>query len=347
MKKLTWLLLFSSFVINLNAAEGDTLSVKWQLYIDWYYKHTTKREGTLDGPTFLYNYRKTGEPSLNLGLANVELQKGRVQAKLGVMAGDYVKYNLNGEKKFAQLFYQANISCQISKNKDLWIEAGIFPSHIGIESAISFDQFNLTRSLAAENSPYYEAGAKVYWKSKEGKYFVNALVLNGWQTTTLETKSPALGFQFTWTPSPRFQINYSNFLQNGHIKPGVTKRLFHNWYLNTKLSGTVDLAAGFDLGYDKYQFGNYHWYTLYSTLKWQLLPESAVGARFEYFNDTKNTIIQGIDYVWSSSFNVDRIIDDAFKFRMEIRWFDASRLYFNNKKSLFMYTLSFCAKLGN
>ena len=75
MKNLTWLLLFCSIATNLLASEGDTLSVKWQLYIDWYYKQNTNIKYSSEAPRFLYNYRVSGQPALNLGLANVELQR--------------------------------------------------------------------------------------------------------------------------------------------------------------------------------------------------------------------------------------------------------------------------------
>jgi hypothetical protein len=36
------------------------------------------------------------------------------------------------------------------------------PSHIGGETSLSFQNFNYTRSLVAENSPYYETGLESY-----------------------------------------------------------------------------------------------------------------------------------------------------------------------------------------
>jgi len=45
---------------------------------------------------------------------------------------------------------------KIHKTKILWIDAGIFGSHIGIESAVGKDSWNSTRNISADNSPYYE-----------------------------------------------------------------------------------------------------------------------------------------------------------------------------------------------
>jgi len=349
MKNITWLLLFSSLAMNLRAAEGDTLSVKWQLYIDWYYKQNANIKNSSEAPKFLYNYRVSGQPALNLGLANVELQKGRLQAKLGVMAGDYVEYNLPDENNYARLFYQANIGYQLSSKHNLWAEAGIFPAHIGAETAIGFDHHNLSRTMAADNSPYYETGARLYWKSHSGKYYINALVLNGWQTSQLKEKNPSWGFQFTWNPVNYFSFNYSNYFEKNKESNFRLQRVFQNFFITSRLSPTVDMIGGFDLGYDRYRFQNARWYTVYTTLKWSLFKTGAVGARMEYFNDPQNVIIlnRNASEIMSSSFNIDKSLEEWGKLRFEVRWFNATRHAFEGKKSLFMYTLGFCARLGN
>ena len=44
----------------------------------------------------------------------------------------------------------------------MWIDAGIFFSHIGSESWISRDNPTNTRSLAADFTPYYETGIRCH-----------------------------------------------------------------------------------------------------------------------------------------------------------------------------------------
>ena len=61
------------------------------------------------------------------------------------------------------------------------ITAGIFTSHIGFESAVSKDCWTLTRSILADNSPYYESGARLTYTSNNNKWLISALALNGWQ----------------------------------------------------------------------------------------------------------------------------------------------------------------------
>ena len=83
------------------------------------------------------------------------------------MLGNYAQYNLSAETNWAQFIYNANIGIKLSKKNNLWLDAGLMPSHIGAESAISDDCWSLTRSLSAENSPYYETGIKLNYTSKE------------------------------------------------------------------------------------------------------------------------------------------------------------------------------------
>ena len=110
---------------------------------------------------FLYSYNRHNEFNLNLGLVKANYSSENVRANLALMAGTYAQDNLSAEQDALKLINEANVGFKISKTKNIWIDAGIMPSHIGWESAIGKDNMNLTRSLAAENSPYFETGAKI------------------------------------------------------------------------------------------------------------------------------------------------------------------------------------------
>ncbi len=64
-------------------------------------------------------------------------------------------------------FYEGNVGIKLSENNNLWLDVGVFPSHIGFESAVGKDNWALTRSLNAENTPYFESGAKVSYTSEK------------------------------------------------------------------------------------------------------------------------------------------------------------------------------------
>ena len=121
------------------------------------------------------------------------------------MAGTYPQDNMVAEQGALRYINEANIGVKISENKNLWIDAGIMPSHIGWESAIGKDNYTLTRSIAAENSPYFETGVRLSYTTDNGKWYLSGLVLNGWQRIAKPegNQSISFGHQVTYKPSEK------------------------------------------------------------------------------------------------------------------------------------------------
>ncbi|MFN8396073.1 MAG: outer membrane beta-barrel protein [Bacteroidia bacterium] len=67
---------------------------------------------------------------------------------------------------------------------------------------IGKDCWTLTRSMVADNTPYFESGLKVGHTSADGKWFISGLILNGWQRMShpVGYNLPAVGHQLTWKP---------------------------------------------------------------------------------------------------------------------------------------------------
>ena len=64
-----------------------------------------------------------------------------------------------------------------------------------------------------------------------------------------------------------------------------------------------------------------------------MFKTGAVGARMEYFNDPQNVIILNpyASAIMSSSFNIDKLLEEWGKLRFEVRWFNATRYVFEGK----------------
>jgi hypothetical protein len=124
----------------------------------------------------------------------------KVRANFALMTGSYANANLAAEPEVLKNIFEANAGVKISSKKNVWIDAGIFASHIGFESAIGRDCWTLTRSMLADNSPYYESGVKFSYTSDNGEWFVSGLFLNGWQRIQRveANNTPAVGHQLTW-----------------------------------------------------------------------------------------------------------------------------------------------------
>lgn len=134
-------------------------SFHFSAFADVYFHTTFPQQKPFDRPDFLYNHKQQYTPGINLAMAKASYKGKRLQVNVGLMAGDYARYNLASEPALLRHVYEANIGWKFSSAISL--EAGILPSHIGLESAISKDALTLSRSFIAENSPYYETGAKL------------------------------------------------------------------------------------------------------------------------------------------------------------------------------------------
>ena len=147
-------------------------------FLDMYYGFDFNQPASNTRPDFLFNHHRHNKIHANLALLQLHLDQDRYRANLGVMGGTYAQRNLAHEPKLLRHVYAANMGVALNQRSSLWLDVGVMPSHIGFESAISADNPTLTRSLAAENSPYYLAGARLSWDASPN-WQLAALVLGG------------------------------------------------------------------------------------------------------------------------------------------------------------------------
>lgn len=328
MKKIILTALIAFGFSNLHAQEESKSPFTFSGYVDVYYSYDFGKPENHTKPGFFYNYNRSNEVNLNLGLAKVNYSKGNVRANLALMAGTYAQYNMSAEQDLLQNVYEANVGVKISQKHDLWIDAGIMPSHIGFESAIGKDFVNLTRSILAENSPYYETGVKIGYTSDSGKWYLAAMYLNGWQRIQkIEgNQTPAFGTQVTYKPSDRVILNWSTYIGNEQPDADKKWRYFNNFYGQFKVAEKVNLTTGFDIGSqqsakgsDKYDV----WFSPVLILQYKPTDKIQLAARGEYYSDEKGVIIatetpNGFK-TYGFSANFDYLVTDNVMFRIEAR----------------------------
>jgi hypothetical protein len=214
------------------------------------------------------------------------------------------------------------------------------PSHIGFESAIGADSWTLTRSLLAENSPYYETGLKISYYSKNEKLYVAALVLNGWQRIRLPAniQPPSYGLQATYKPTTNLTLNYSNFFGNANPDNLKTIRHFHNIYLQFEPTINFGIITGFDLGFENNSDRNVNsWYSPVIIIKQKTSNKTLVAFRAEFYKDKNQVIIptgtsNGFQTVGLSS-NFDYEINKTLKFRIEGKMYHSKDKIFTENTS--------------
>lgn len=313
-------------------------------YLESYYTQDFNRPLNNTRPGFIYSHNRTNEVNINLALLKTNYMTERMRANFAIAAGTYMNANYAAEPGVLKNIYEANAGIKLSKNHELWIDAGIMPSHIGFESAIGKDNWTLARSIGAENSPYFETGAKISYMTMNGKWFISGLILNGWQRIQRVdgNTTPAFGHQLTFKPNDKITLNSSSFI--GSDKPDSTRqmRYFHNLYGIFQLNDKVALTVGFDLGAEQKEKNSddYNiWYTPVVILKYTPSEKASLAMRGEYYQDEKGVIIttgtpDGFQ-TWGFSLNADYSILSNLVWRTEIRNLSSSDDIFAERDGTF------------
>ena len=266
-------------------------------YVEPYYSYDFNNPNDHLKPDLFYSFNRHNEVSLNLGLIKVNYNADRVRANFALMTGTYTQYNLAAEPNVLQSIFEANAGYKLSENADFWVDAGILPSHIGFESAIGKDNWVLTRSIPAENSPYFETGVRLSYYSPNEQWYLAALYLNGWQRLVRPygNNTPAFGTQITYKPGDAVALNWSTFIGNDKPNEIAQWRFFNNFYGIFQLNHDFGLTAGFDIGMEEEAKGEVKgtnlWFSPIIIARLALNDKLAIGARAEYYADEEGVII--------------------------------------------------------
>lgn len=302
MKRLIWL--FNTVVCLLAysetsaQAQQDSLAeptVRFSGFLDVFYAYDFNKPNTNYRQPFFFHHNRHNEFNLNHGYVRVSVDHSRYRASFALQAGTYVQDNYASEPELLKNIFEANVGLSINQHNNLWIDAGVFASHIGFENAVSIENWTLTRSILADNSPYYLTGAKLSYSPTE-QWLIVGLIYNGWQCIQrLEGNSmPSFGTQLKFTPNKDVILNWSTFL--GTDTPDSTRRMryFNNFYVQQRLAKKIGLIAGLDFGAEqksKNSSSYFFWYAYCLIFKHQLTTQFAYAIRAEYYSDKNNVII--------------------------------------------------------
>lgn len=340
MKKIIVTALIAFGFTTINAQEKTPSPFTFSGYVDAYYSYDFGNPDNHTRPGFNYSYNRHNEVNLNLGLAKVNYAKDNVRGNFALMAGTYPEYNMTAEQGLLKNVYEANVGVKISKEHNLWLDAGIMPAHIGFESAIGKDCMTLTRSILADNSPFYEAGVKIGYTSNNEKWYLAAMYLNGWQRIQKVegNQTPAFGTQITYKPSSGITLNWSTYIGNEQADIDKKWRYFNNFYGQFKVSEKTSLVAGFDIGAQQTAKGSTDydvWYSPVVIAQYKPTDKIQLAARGEYYQDEKGVIIvtgtpNGFK-TYGFSANFDYLPTSNVMFRIEARTLNSKDdIFLNN-----------------
>lgn len=296
---------------------------------DVFYSYDFNQPTTGFRQPFLFNHNRHNEFNLNLGLLRAAVAHSKYRAAISLQAGTYAQDNYAEEPDLLQHVFEAYAGISLNQQNSLWLDAGIFPSHLGFESAVSSENWTPTRSLPAENSPYFLSGAKLTYQPGQ-EWLFSAVVANGWQRIQRVPANSLLsaGTQVQYVKNERLTLNWSTFI--GTDDPDSTRRMryFNNVYGKFSLTERLGLITGFDFGAQQKSKGSPDYSTWFSPIliaRYLLDEHWAMAVRVEHFADPSSVIIPAIntnDYSLSGfSANIDLMPTEAIMWRLEGRWF--------------------------
>jgi hypothetical protein len=322
------LLAVAVLLIPVGAAGQDAATVRFDGFVDFYYAYDFNRP--LDrNRSFTTQPLRHNEFNLNFGFVRGQYTADRVRASMALATGTYMQSNYAAEPELFRILYEAYAGVNLGNS--VWLDAGIMPSHIGFEGAISAAQWNYSRSLMAEYSPYYESGVKLTFQAAPS-VSVALLAINGWQNIHETNNGKSAGLQIQVKASDKVLLNYSNYIGNeaadaeGQEDSESQLRFFNNSYASFALTEQLSIAAVFDVGLQQRDVADdATWWTGALLARMSASDKWNIGLRAEHYNDPDEVIVAtgtGDGFVTTSgSINLDYRPVQPVLLRLEGRLF--------------------------
>ncbi len=328
--------------LSLSAQSSDSsMVVKFGAFIDGYYAYDMGRPPLIDR-AFTTQAARHNEFNINLAFVEAKLQSPRVRARLALQAGTSVQSNYAGEyavgvtsgPSLARHIQEAVVGVQVAKN--LWVDGGIFFSHIGMEGYISRDNPTYTRSLAAEFTPYYESGVKLTWQPTT-KLTLLGTVVNGWQNISENNQEKGVGLRVDFSLTSEAVISYYNFF--GNEVSSSRLRTLNGIGMKVMPQKRLTILANIDYGTQQRAIasGTDTWYAGALIASATISDAVAINARVERYDDKSQVIVStgtpnGFR-ISGMSFGVDTKVAPQTLWRTEIRGLKSRDAVFSSRKA--------------
>ncbi len=359
--KIIGLIIILFFITPLLAQETvDTLKIKPKKFtidgaVDTYYGITNPKIGAKQLPYFVSS-NAVNAPNINLVYVAFNYQHSFFRMRVIPGFGTYMKANYSAEPSYLKNIVEGSIGLRLHERKNIWIDAGVLSSPFTNENAISKNQLMYTRSLSAENSPYYLFGVKTTVPLTD-KLTSYVYLINGWQQIQDVNNEKALATQIEYKPNDRHLFNFNTYVgnENSRFSPTNGMRYFADIYWtynhqNFSASSNVYVGNQKKIAVDQHQSNNF-WWQANIIGKYQFTPKTSLSGRIEYFNDNKKAVVSPINNVesfraYSSGLCLNINASKNILFRLEGRHFFSDKAMFvkgnNNLVSNMTWIVSNC-----
>ena len=276
-----------------------TTKVSFGGFVDGYYAFDFNRPANFDR-AFTTQPARHNEFNVNLAFVDAKLDAPRMRGRLAIQAGTSVQANYASEPRngaisgpdLARLIQEAVVGTKLADN--LWVDGGVYLSHLGMEGFISRDNPMYTRSFVADYSPYYESGVKATWQATPT---VSALltVVNGWQNISETNSAKSVGVRLDYSPSATTTFSYFDYFGDEAPDSAAHRQLrsYNGVGLKSALTARWLVMAEADYGTQGRASGSgtSTWYGGMLTAHFQASPTAALVGRVERFADRDQSVL--------------------------------------------------------
>jgi Putative beta-barrel porin-2, OmpL-like. bbp2 len=326
----TFLFLAGATLVAVPAQGQDSAkaSVSFGAFVDAYYAYDFGKPASIDR-FYTTQPARHNEFNVNLAFVDARLSHDRLRGRFALQAGTSVQANYFAEPTIGTIsggdlsrhIQEAYAGVRLAQG--LWVDGGIFYSHIGQESWASRDNPTYTRSFIADYTPYYSTGVKFIWQAS-AKLAVHLHLVNGWQNISETNSDKSAGLRLEFAPSPQLLLGYSNVIGN-ELPDSVPShvRFFNQGFAKATLGKTVWwLTVDYGMQ-DTDAVDGASWFGTSFIGQLQASSRVALSARVERYSDPDQVIIAtGLPYgfaTWAGSVGLDVKVAEVALWRVELR----------------------------
>ena len=300
-------------------------------YISTYYAHyddETESDGLVQFPTLA---PRNDQFALNMALITLEYKSQYLRGNIGFHYGDVSESTW--PKNF-KLIQEANAGFKIFKK--LWLDAGFFRTHIGIESFQPRENITSSMSIVNFHEPYYFSGAKLTFYAHK-KLSLQLNVFNGYSDYSDLNKNKILNFSAFYTPNENISLTY-NFLTSDESPTSDVvshQRYYNDFYISATLNKfTLGFEVNYGLQKNSKKTDSTKTAAMYSGLlvaKCQLQKKFAVYGRVENFSDPDQILSTNLaigNYINGATVGIEYKPQKTAAFSVEWRGLESDNMIF-------------------
>ena len=321
--------------VSAQRVADTTAKVTFGGFVDTYFAWDFGRPPSFDrsfatGVQFTTQPARHNEFNVNLAFIEARLDGELVHGRVALQAGTSVQSNYAAEPTkgtvsgpgLTRHIQEAYAGARLSPG--LWIDAGIFYSHMGAEAWASRDNATYSRSLVADYSPYYSSGVRAAWQATP-RLMARIDVVNGWQNVSENNSGKGIGTRFDYALTRSVTLSYYDFFSN---EAGNRCRAFNG--LSGKATiGRMMLLGELDVGTQSKSAasgGSAMWWGYTAVVRGAFTSVLAVVGRIEAFDDKDQVIVATGDSARplrtiGASFGIDVVPQVRLLWRTELRGF--------------------------